>query len=134
MRPVVNLLSRFASRFPVRARTRSYSRRLWLEEFEDRAVPAALSVGDGTAVEGEGLMKFIDAFVPAGSGGLIWARGLDYGPDGNIYVSGDLGASNPDRRGFVNRYDAATGAFIDCFASDPTMIGAKDVEFGPDGN
>src|SRR5262249_62201621 len=40
----------------------------------------------------------------------------------------------PMQVGFVNRYDAATGDFIDKFASDPSMTGAKDVEFGPDGN
>ncbi|MGV6858948.1 MAG: DUF4347 domain-containing protein [bacterium] len=48
------------------------------------------------------------------------------GPDGNIYVSGE--SSNN-----ILRYDAATGAFMDIFAT--TGAGeAQGIAFGPDGN
>src|SRR5947209_7504752 len=82
--------------------------RLVVESLEERAVPsAAISISDATAVEGDGAMKFLDSFVPARSGGLINARGIDYGPDGNLYVSGETIPPDPSR-GFVNRYDATT--------------------------
>jgi hypothetical protein len=89
-------------------------------------------VGDAAAVEGEGTMKFIDTFVGPQSGGLWAPRGIDYGPDGNLYVSSENNPSDP--LGYVIRYDGVTGDLIDRFASDPSLNGAKDVEFGPDGN
>ena len=79
-------------------------------------------------------MNFIDTFVAPGSGGLKEARGIDYGPDGNLYVSRESFHTDPVQQGYVQRYDATTGAFIDVFATHPDMTGAKDVEFGPDGN
>ena len=48
--------------------------------------------------------EFVDAFVTAGSGGLLLARGMTFGPDGNLYVS------NAGRNEAL-RYDGATGAF-----------------------
>ena len=53
---------------------------------------------------------FIDAFVPAMSGGLDGPFGLVFGPDGNLYVS----SSSTNE---VLRYNDTTGAFIDVFAS-----------------
>jgi DNA-binding beta-propeller fold protein YncE len=79
-------------------------------------------------------MKFIDAFIPPQSGTLREPRGIDYGPDGNLYVNRTSFFTDPVQIGWVERYDGSTGAFMGVFASDPTLTGAKDVEFGPDGN
>lgn len=51
------------------------------------------------------------------------------GPDGNLYVSGDLS-------GDVLRYNAQTGAFIDEFipAGTAGISNAEGLAFGPDGN
>jgi hypothetical protein len=104
-----------------------------VERLEDRTVPSAMiSVSDASAVEGSGTMKFIDAFVRPGSGTLLEPRGIDYGPDGNLYVNHT--SWDPPQVGWVERYNGVTGDFMDVFASEPTLTGAKDVEFGPDGN
>jgi DNA-binding beta-propeller fold protein YncE len=51
------------------------------------------------------------AFVPSGSGGLLGAAELVFGPDGNLYV-----ASHGNDR--VLRYNGKTGAFIDTFVAE----------------
>jgi DNA-binding beta-propeller fold protein YncE len=69
--------------------------------------------------------NFLGDFVSAGSGGLDSPRGLAIGPDDNLYVaSGNTNA--------VLRYDGATGAFIDAFATG--LTGPFGLVFGPDGN
>ncbi|MGA3023791.1 MAG: choice-of-anchor D domain-containing protein [Bryobacteraceae bacterium] len=69
---------------------------------------------------------YIDDFVPSGSGGLDYAQGLVFGPDGNLYVADNSASA-------ILRYDGTTGAFIGVFApangGDPTSL-----TFGPDGN
>src|SRR5262245_61612242 len=102
--------------------------RMGLERLEVRELLTAISVGDASTMEGDGAMKYLDTFVAPLSGGLQNARGMDYGPDGNLYISVEGDGSDPTVLGQVNRYDGVTGAFIDVFASDPTMTGAKDVE------
>ena len=80
--------------------------------------------------------EFIDAFVPAGSGGLMGPRGLVFGPDGNLYVN-----CNQPGPGPVLRYDGTTGACLDVFVpagSNPfgeSRSGSpRGLVFGPDGN
>ena len=72
---------------------------------------------------------FIDAFVPAGSGGLSVPFGVVFGPDGNIYASSS-GSSQ------VLRYNGQTGAFIDAFvpAGSGGLVFPEGLVFGPDGN
>jgi sugar lactone lactonase YvrE len=72
---------------------------------------------------------FIDAFVPASSGGLDVPFGIVFGPDGNLYVSSSSNDS-------ILRYNGATGAFIDAFvpASGGGLNEPNGLIFGPDGN
>jgi VCBS repeat-containing protein len=72
---------------------------------------------------------FIDAFVPAGSGGLDSAAGLAFGPDGHLYVASRLTSE-------VLRFNGSTGVFIDAFVTAGSG-GLDEVEgliFGPDGD
>lgn len=90
---------------------------------------AQFSISDATATEGDTTTKFLDAFVPSGSGGLSRPRVIASGPDGNLYV---VSADNDS----VLRYDAATGSFIDTFVTSGSG-GLDDpwaMTFGPDGN
>lgn len=72
---------------------------------------------------------FIDAIVPAGTGGLNSAAGLAFGSDGNLYVASRLTSE-------VLRFDGTTGAFIDAFvtAASGGLNQAEGLTFGPDGN
>jgi hypothetical protein len=72
---------------------------------------------------------FLDAFVPADSGGLFFPTGLTFGPDANLYVSSAL-------RNQVLRYDGSTGAFLDAFVSSGSggLLFPLGLTFGPDGN
>ncbi len=49
-------------------------------------------------------------FVPIGSGGLLSAAGIDFGPDGNLYIADQDGDA-------IRRYDGSTGAYIDDYAT-----------------
>jgi hypothetical protein len=51
---------------------------------------------------------FVGVF--ASGGGLVWPRGMCFGPDGNLYV-------NSSGSGAILRYHGMNGAFIDVFAS-----------------
>jgi hypothetical protein len=54
--------------------------------------------------------SFKSEFVPAGSGGIRNPIDLEFGEDGRLYVLGS---------GIIRRYDGATGAYIDAFATMP---------------
>ena len=60
-------------------------------------------------------------------GGLSYPIGLQFGPDGNLYVS----SYGNDR---ILRYDGQTGAFLSTFVAHSLMDGPEDLRFGPDGN
>ena len=59
--------------------------------------------------------NFIDIFIPTGSGGFYCPNGLNFGPDGLLYVSSQSNDS-------ILRYNGTTGAFIDTF-----VLPASDV-------
>src|SRR5262249_17022863 len=60
---------------------------------------------------------FIDEFIPEGSGGLIRPTGIQFGPDGNLYVV------NLDDDS-VLRYSGARGGVLDIFV--PPGLGGSD--------
>ena len=74
--------------------------------------------------------QFGAVFIPQGSGGLLVPRGFTFGPNGNLYVSDEIGNK-------VLRYNGATGAFIDEFVivgNEVPLGNLFDLTFGPDGN
>ena len=68
--------------------------------------------------------EYIDHF--ASGHGLTSPTGLDFGPDGNLYVVDFFS----DR---IYRFDGETGEFMDFFVSTNLHWG-QDLKFGPDGN
>ncbi|HBL12497.1 MAG TPA: PEP-CTERM sorting domain-containing protein [Cyanobacteria bacterium UBA11162] len=74
--------------------------------------------------------KFLGNFITPGSGGLIAPDDINFGPDGNIYVSSGY---TPDTSAIL-RYDGKTGKFIDVFASGDGLFRPYGTAFGPDGN
>lgn len=71
----------------------------------------------------------IDAFIPAGSGGLNGPTSLALGLDGNLYVTSYYNSS-------VLRYNGQTGAFIDTFIPSGSggLSSPESIAFGPDNN
>jgi hypothetical protein len=62
-------------------------------------------------------------------GGLATPAGMDWGPDGNLYIGGgDLNTEG------IRRFNGVTGAFIDRWGVLPGTIYPQGVVFGPDGN
>jgi sugar lactone lactonase YvrE len=109
--------------------------RLCLEALEDRTVPSAVSVADTTAIEGATEPKFLDRFVPAGSGGLSRPRSLIFGPDANGDGVPDLYIADRDLSAIL-RYDGVTGAYIDTFVGTGSggLNQPGDLVFGSDGD
>jgi streptogramin lyase len=70
-------------------------------------------------------------FIPAGSGGLVEAFALAFGPDGNLYVSNNTSAA-----GYVLKFDGTTGAFLETFTVLPVpgCIFGNGMTFGPNGD
>lgn len=69
--------------------------------------------------------SFVDTFVPSGSGGLNSPFDLAFGPDGNLYVSSNIGNQ-------VIRYDGSSGAFLDVVVSG--LSSPDGITFGTDGS
>lgn len=70
---------------------------------------------------------FIDVFatLPRINGAEGSPKGMLFGPDGNLYVSGG---------GRVDRFNGQTGAFIDVFTNGGDPQGIEGITFGPNGN
>lgn len=69
-----------------------------------------------------------ETFVSAASnGGLDGAVGLDFGPNGDLYVVSS-------HNGKILRYNGETGAFVDEFATPGSQFGLWGMTFGPDGH
>jgi sugar lactone lactonase YvrE len=68
---------------------------------------------------------YLGDLVAPSSGGLTVPDGMDWGPDGNLYVS----SSSTNQ---VLRFNGESGAFMDVFASDG-LLAPGNLKFGPDG-
>ena len=73
--------------------------------------------------------QFLGDFITPGKGGLIAPDDLNFGPDGNFYVS----SGNTPETSAILRYDGKTGKFIDVFASGSGLVRPYGTAFGPDG-
>ncbi len=106
------------------------------------AVVACVWAGDGEAArlligntEGNDI-KLVDTvagtiapFIAPGAGGLVSPDDLVFGPGGDLFVSSS--ASNSE--GEILRYDGATGAFVEVFATSDTLRRPYGLAFAPDG-
>ncbi|WP_040483932.1 Vgb family protein [Lyngbya aestuarii] len=94
---------------------------------------AALLVGN---TEGNNILlfdeqkgEFLGEFITPGSGGLVSPDDLNFGPDGNLYVTS---GTTPETSSIL-RYDGMTGEFIDVFAAGNGLLRPYGAAFGPDG-
>ncbi|NMF65045.1 Vgb family protein [Brasilonema octagenarum] len=85
--------------------------------------------GDNVIMYDEQNGNFLGEFVKATSGGLKDPDDLNFGPDGNFYVSS---GTTPETSAIL-RYNGKTGEFIDVFASGNGLIRPYGAAFGPDG-
>jgi WD40 repeat protein len=95
------------------------------------------SVGNDRVLRYDGTTgAFIDAFVPAGSGGLKGPEVSIFKNDGFLYVSNFGTNPTPNMLdGQVTRYDATTGTFDRVFATSADIRGNVDgMAFGPNGD
>jgi hypothetical protein len=69
-------------------------------------------------------------FITPNDGGLSWANGFAFGPDGMLYVANNFTANGPSN---ILRFDGTTGNFVGVFVS--SGLGFVDgILWGPDGN
>ncbi len=69
----------------------------------------------------DGASPSSSTFITPGSGGLDYPTGLNWGPNGKLYVT-DLGATSPTAQGQVLVYNA-DGSFDEVFTSSPVLEG-----------
>ena len=87
----------------------------------------SVSISDDTVTEADTDIRFLGEYASATAAQLYQSRGIEFGPDGNVYVSR---FDDPA----VLRFDGQSGAPMGVFAADPQLTAAKNLEFGPDGN
>src|SRR5262249_51463881 len=88
------------------------------------------AVGKSGIVRFDGVAgKFLDQFIPHGTGGLQDADGFAFGPTGDLFISNH-------RTGQINRYDGHDGLFRGAFVSLPIDAASNSlpIAFGPDGH
>ncbi|HWX66716.1 MAG TPA: hypothetical protein VNZ27_09860 [Rhodanobacter sp.] len=79
----------------------------FMQTFDDKYMYIA-SGGSNSVIRYDLVTKEYSDFVPPGGGGLVRPIGLEFGPDGNMYV----GSAKTNA---VLRFNGKTGAFIDAF-------------------
>ena len=84
--------------------------------------------GDNVVMIDEKTGAYLGDFIAAGSGGLTDPDDVTLGPDGKVFVS-----SGGNTTGSILRY-SSSGAFIDTFATSPSLKRPYGNAFGPDGN
>ena len=84
--------------------------------------------GDNVVMIDEKTGAYLGDFIAAGSGGLTDPDDVTLGSDGKVYVS-----SGGNTTGSILRY-SSSGAFIDTFATSPSLKRPYGNAFGPDGN
>lgn len=73
--------------------------------------------------------EFLGEFITPGSGGLLAPDDINFGADGNLYIS----SGDTPETSAILRYDGKTGKFLDIFASGGGLIRPYGAAFGPDG-
>lgn len=73
--------------------------------------------------------QLLGDFITPGSGGLVAPDDLNFGSDGNFYVS----SGDTPETSAILRFDGKTGKFLDVFASGGGLFRPYGAAFGPDG-
>jgi len=93
------------------------------------AILVGNTTGNNVLLFDEQSGAYLGDFITPGRGGLIAPDDLNFGPDGNFYVS----SGNTPETSAILRYNGKTGKFIDVFASGGGLFRPYGNAFGPDG-
>lgn len=121
-----------AGAYRLKVATTSGAPSYWLAATQGGVLDNTLGVSAASAQDLTGreavlgqLTRSTVEFVASASGGLNAPVGAAFGPDGNLYVAGrDNNA--------VLRFDGATGAYLNVFASGGNLSLPEGLVFGPD--